>query len=317
MRPYGDRLSLSLDAARRYGQRFDRDGLYVSADLRLPRDIMLFVGTNPGRNISGGILVPVDLEGPRGSTLILDYFNAAGAHGAPRAGAYGIALTSAKYRDAVAAAKGVLAIRFAESMNEIEEERILGGRRPSFHDMIAALDEAAADPAIAAVILRIDGMPLGFAQIQEVRAAVKRFRASGKKVYAALASTGNREYYLAAAADRVCLAPNSPFAITGLVAEVYFFKGLMDKAGVRFESISKGKYKSFNEPFIPRAYVGGAPRKPDGASLRSQHPVPRRYRRGPGARPRDDRVALRARIPGSRRCEKRALRRRGRLPVGT
>lgn len=249
VRPYGDRLSISLDAARRYGQRFDRDGLYVSADLRLPRDIMLFVGTNPGRNISGGILVPVDLEGPRGSTLILDYFNAAGAHGAPRAGAYGIALTSAKYRDAVAAAKGVLAIRFAESMNEIEEERILGGRRPSFHDMIAALDEAAADPAIAAVILKIDGMPLGFAQIQEVRAAVKRFRASGKKVYAALASTGNREYYLAAAADRVCLAPNSPFAITGLVAEVYFFKGLMDKAGVRFESISKGKYKSFNEPF--------------------------------------------------------------------
>ncbi len=249
VRPYGERLSISFDAARRYGQRFDRDELYIAADLRLPCDIMLFAGITPGRKFSAGALVPIDFEGPRGSTLILDYFNAAGAHGSPRAAAYGIALTAAKYRDAVTAAKGVLAIRFAERMNEIEEERILGEARPSFHDMIAVLDEAATDPSVAAVVLKIDGMPLGFAQVQEARAAIKRFRASGKKVYAALASMGNKEYYLAAAADEVCLAPNSPFAITGLVAEVYFFKGLMDRAGVRFESISKGKYKSFNEPF--------------------------------------------------------------------
>lgn len=249
IRPYGDRLSLSCDAARRYGQRFDRDGLFFSAELRLPRDILVFAGANPSGDISAGALVPIDFEGPRGSTLVLDYFNGMGRKGAPRTAAYGVGLSAAKYRDAVAPSHGVLVIRFAERMNEIEEERVLGERRPSFHDMIAALEEAATDRSISAVLLTIDAMPLGFAQVQEARAAVKRFRASGKKVYAALASIGNKEYYLAAAADEVCMAPNSPFAISGLVAEVYFFKGLMDKAGVRFESVSKGKYKSFNEPF--------------------------------------------------------------------
>lgn len=249
VRPFGDVLSLSCDAERRYGRRFDRDGLFFSAELRLPYDIRVFAGARPSGDISAGALVPLGFGGAAGSTLVFDYFNIAGTHGSPRTSAYGVGFTRARYRSAFTPASGVLVIRFAERMNEIEEERMLGERPPSFHDMIAALGEAAADPSVSAVLLVIDAMPLGFAQVQEARAAVKRFRASGKRVCAALASVGNREYYLAAAADEVCMAPNSPFAITGLVAEVYFFKGLMDKVGVRFESISKGKYKSFSEPF--------------------------------------------------------------------
>jgi protease-4 len=60
---------------------------------------------------------------------------------------------------------------------------------------------------------------------------------------------GNREYYLACAADRIFFTPNSPFTLTGLAARVYFFKGLMDKIGVEFESFRSGAYKSFNEVF--------------------------------------------------------------------
>jgi len=47
----------------------------------------------------------------------------------------------------------------------------------------------------------------------------------------------------------IYFSPNTEFSITGLSANVYFFKGLLDKAGIEFESVRRGDYKSFNEPF--------------------------------------------------------------------
>ena len=131
IRPYGDRLSLSCDAARRYGQRFDRDGLFFSAELRLPRDILVFAGANPSGDISAGALVPIDFEGP-GARRSFSIISTAWAVKARRTAAYGVGLSAAKYRDAVAPSHGVLVIRFAERMNEIEERGSGSGVVPRY-----------------------------------------------------------------------------------------------------------------------------------------------------------------------------------------
>jgi protease-4 len=85
--------------------------------------------------------------------------------------------------------------------------------------------------------------------MQELREEIGRFRKNGKQVYALLNYTGNKEYYLATSADKIYFTPNSTFTITGFKMQIYFLKGLMDRAGVKYESVSKGKYKSFNETF--------------------------------------------------------------------
>jgi len=78
---------------------------------------------------------------------------------------------------------------------------------------------------------------------------LKLARKHGKKVYAVMTEPGNAAYYLATAADKIYFTPNSPFFLTGLSAQVYFFKGLMDNVGVRFEPVNRGRYKSFSDPF--------------------------------------------------------------------
>jgi protease-4 len=45
------------------------------------------------------------------------------------------------------------------------------------------------------------------------------------------------------------MPPNTTFKLSGLTLKTYFIKGLLDKGGVKYESVHKGEYKSFNETF--------------------------------------------------------------------
>src|SRR5712691_8713803 len=62
---------------------------------------------------------------------------------------------------------------------------------------------------VRAVMLRPTGFDSPFwGKVQEVRDAVIEFKKSGKPVYAYLEYGGDREYYLATAADKVFLLPS-------------------------------------------------------------------------------------------------------------
>ncbi|HON15023.1 MAG TPA: signal peptide peptidase SppA [Spirochaetota bacterium] len=135
---------------------------------------------------------------------------------------------------------------FAE---ENPQQQFIMIRERNFHSLIDGLRCAANDESINGLVIDIDSVAFGFAQIQELRRELIILRKRGKRVIALLNYSGNKEYYLATAADKIYFTPNSTFAITGLKMQAYFFKGLMDKAGVKYESVSKGRYKSFNEQF--------------------------------------------------------------------
>jgi len=66
-----------------------------------------------------------------------------------------------------------------------------------------ALRKAAADSHIRAVVLEPEGLRAGWAKLEELRQDIAQFRKSGKPVYAYLRTPSAREYYVAAAADRV------------------------------------------------------------------------------------------------------------------
>ena len=113
-----------------------------------------------------------------------------------------------------------------------------------------ALERAAADPRIKAVILEPRGTAMGWAKMQEIRDDLIKFKKSGKPIYAYLHEPTLREYYIASAADKIYLLPTDVLYIKGLRAELTFYKGVMDKIGVQMEMEHAGKYKDYLDSYV-------------------------------------------------------------------
>jgi protease-4 len=113
----------------------------------------------------------------------------------------------------------------------------------------SALEKAAADGRIKAVVFQPEGLSAGWAKLEELRLDIDKFKKSGKPVIAYLRQPGTREYYVAAAADRIYLGPSEPVMVKGLRAEMMYFKKTLDKIGVSVEIEHAGKYKDFGDMF--------------------------------------------------------------------
>ena len=87
---------------------------------------------------------------------------------------------------------------------------------------------------------------MSWAQIEELRDSLHSFRTSGKPIHAFLALDMVRdpELYLASAADSITLNPGATLLVNGLLAEVTFYKGTMEKLGVKPEFMQFKEYKS-------------------------------------------------------------------------
>ncbi len=112
------------------------------------------------------------------------------------------------------------------------------------------LDALKTDDGLAGVIFKIEGVSVGWATLQEIRNKLNEFRAAEKETIAYLESGGNAEYLLAATMDRIVLMPTGSLNLTGLRAEVLFYKGLLDKLDIQADMLAMGKYKSGVEPYM-------------------------------------------------------------------
>lgn len=112
------------------------------------------------------------------------------------------------------------------------------------------LDALRTDDEIAGVVFKIGNVSVGWATLQEIRSKLHEFRAIGKETIGYLEGGGNAEYLLAATMDRVVLMPVGSLNLTGLRAEVMFYKGLLDKLDIQADMLAMGKYKSGVEPYM-------------------------------------------------------------------
>ena len=147
--------------------------------------------------------------------------------------------------------KAVLQLEVSGSIEEYDPEQPLaywaGLRHVTVRSLLRALEKAESDPRIAAVWMRIGPNDLGWAKLDELRAAIERVRQRGKYVIAQLGDCDDRLYYLALAADRIELAPEALALIDGLMARYTFLKGTLDKLGIEAQVEAQGKYKSAGE----------------------------------------------------------------------
>ena len=121
----------------------------------------------------------------------------------------------------------------------------------SANDVVLKINKAAKDKNISGIVLEPNFIISGFATLNEIIAALDNFKSSGKKVYAYLDMCGNKDYYLAASADKIFLNPSASAGIllTGIGGNILFYKDLLDKLGIEMQVVHAGKYKGAGEPY--------------------------------------------------------------------
>jgi len=117
-------------------------------------------------------------------------------------------------------------------------------------DLVDALQAARKDVRIKAVVLDLNDMSGGGQPtLAELTAAIKEFRASGKKVVVHSTWYGQEQYYVAAFADEIYLDPLGFVAIDGFERYRTYYKELFDKLGVEMNLFRVGAYKSAAEVY--------------------------------------------------------------------
>ena len=120
---------------------------------------------------------------------------------------------------------------------------------PTVTDVVMALDAAAKDPRVAGILVRLAETEHGFAVAQELRDAVRRFRAAGKFAVAEAdtfgeLTSGNEGYYIASAFDSIELQPGGLVGLTGIGVQVPLARELLASLGIRMEVLRRAEYKS-------------------------------------------------------------------------
>lgn len=113
------------------------------------------------------------------------------------------------------------------------------------------LNNAAADPDVKAIVLRINSPGGTVTTSDTMYQQILRFREkTGKPVIAdfqEVAASG--AYYLACAADKIVAHPTSVVGSIGVVFSTYDFTGAMDKIGMSVETIKSGELKDMGSWF--------------------------------------------------------------------
>lgn len=131
-----------------------------------------------------------------------------------------------------------------------------GSRTPTIRAIVDDLRKARIDDRVQAVLIKPSGFSTPFwGKIQELRDAIVQFKTSGKPVYAYLEFAGDRDYYLASAADQIFLMPTSSVDLTGVASYELFLRGTLDKIGVYPDLYRVGAYKTAVNQFTEHDFT--------------------------------------------------------------
>jgi protease-4 len=121
--------------------------------------------------------------------------------------------------------------------------------QPPLRAMVESLRRAARDDRVVGLVAQVGETPLGLAEMQELRAAIRGFAASGKPTVAWAESFGELTpavpgYALATAFDTVWLQPSGVVGLHGLAVAVPFLRTALDKLGIEPRLGQRYEYKN-------------------------------------------------------------------------
>ncbi|MFL5354730.1 signal peptide peptidase SppA [Archangium sp.] len=158
----------------------------------------------------------------------------------------------------------VLELELNEPLPEYVPEGSLasafGDDKLTVRDVVDALEKAGEDARVKGLVVRLDGAPGSTAVVQELRDAVKAFRAKGKKavVYTDTFGEGGGAtgaYYLASAFEHIYLQPSGDVSVTGAAIETPFARDALAKLGVKPRMGKRYEYKAAVNSYTEQTYT--------------------------------------------------------------
>lgn len=167
-------------------------------------------------------------------------------------------------RPAATPARTVLSLDLRQPLADQDAQNalaFLSGRPLSVLSVVRGLQQAAADPAVKGLLVRLPEGGISPAAADELRAAVHGFHAAGKPVIAhsqGIYPSGQpvATYMLGAASgDGFWMQPQSSLQAVGAAVEDLFFKRAFDKYGVQADYQQRYEYKNAVDPYLHDDYT--------------------------------------------------------------
>jgi len=150
----------------------------------------------------------------------------------------------------------VLFLKFEDGLSDVQAPARFSDpfakSKPTVREIVDALDHAAEDDRVKGIVARMYSGTFKLTHVTEVREALKRFRATGKFAHIYSSSYGEgggglSRYYLASVFDEIWMQPLGLVSITGVGAEIPFFRSVLDKVGVQPQFYQRKEYKNAYE----------------------------------------------------------------------
>ena len=121
--------------------------------------------------------------------------------------------------------------------NENAHSFVIGG------DGLQMLQRFAKDEDLQALVIRISGLPTGWASMQALRTSLDDIRHSGKDIYIHLSTPLRGGLYLGSVATKLWLMPAGFLLWNGVGSRITFYGGLLHKLGLTADIEAAGDYK--------------------------------------------------------------------------
>src|SRR5712692_567832 len=147
---------------------------------------------------------------------------------------------------------------------DIEEEKAqgawgatLGSDITVLHQLLDAIDAAKSDARITGLVVKISSPGGNWAKLAEIREHLIDFAASGKPAICYLSGdfNRNRDYYVATGCKQIWMMPASPLAISGLMTESQFYRGIFDKLKIYPDYYHIAEYKTAANQYTEKKYT--------------------------------------------------------------
>lgn len=131
--------------------------------------------------------------------------------------------------------------------NNLQEIQLVG---PIFDasEVVAQIDKVATDDAIKGVLFSVNSPGGAVAPSVEIAYAIKRLKEKKPVVVYAKGTIASGSYYASIWADSIIANPGSMVGSIGVIMQGADLSSVMDKIGIKTQSVQAGKYKQIGTP---------------------------------------------------------------------
>lgn len=119
----------------------------------------------------------------------------------------------------------------------------------SHEQLLSQIRQAATDPLVRAVLLRVDSPGGGVVASSEIHAEIVKLRDAGKPVVVSMGSTAaSGGYYVSAPADRIYANPDTLTGSLGVILSLTNYEETFERIGLRSYVYKSGELKDIGSP---------------------------------------------------------------------